>query len=263
MPPALSFNPPPPLAAAILDDLCDPSLSLAEIASAAGIVIEALSAWTIRPDIQEKLAGLATAASFRARLLAALNLPSAVEIIAAALKGCTDDENASGRRDTPEAIAARQTRRTESRRAASLLLRIARYHFELTPHSPPGRVRVLAGEGFASSPSTPSPSHGATDDSPSAPPPDPSVSLSISASAISAHLNAPSAAEISSVPQLSTPRADREPVVVALPTRRPSKPASDTLDSSHARFDRSAPSPRSSNSPHHLLTSSPPQPAGP
>ena len=156
----MHFNPAPPLTAAAIDDLCDPSLSINEIASDLTVSIDALACWITRPDIQEKLANLATAAALRSRLLAALQLPSAVDVISSILKGYTAAENSTTGRDTPEATALRESRRTNARRAASLLLRIARYHFELTPrtsspHSPPGRAAAPRGsEGSISSPST-------------------------------------------------------------------------------------------------------------
>src|ERR1043165_3963474 len=132
----MSFNPDPPLAAAVLDDLCDPSMSFEDVANHVNCSLDALAAWMTRPDIQERLANLATSAALRARMLAALQLPSAVNTISQILRAYATAEQSAAPRATPEAQAHQETQRTSARRAAHLLLRIARYHFELAPHSP-------------------------------------------------------------------------------------------------------------------------------
>src|SRR5262245_22777474 len=126
----MSFNPDPPLAHAAIDDLADPSMSLEDIANAVQCSLDALSAWILKPDVQRRLADLATAASFRARALAAIQLPTAVHSLSLTLRAYAAAEQRSVSRDTPEAQAHQEAQRTSARRASNLLLRIARYHFE-------------------------------------------------------------------------------------------------------------------------------------
>lgn len=129
---AIVFNPPDHVVGRILDDVCNPSLSLEDVAQAHEVTLDAFVLWISRPDIQDRLALIATSAALRVRTIATLNLTSAVHCVSSIIKGYQHREH-NATRETPEALAALETLRLNARRAASLLLRLARFQFELAP----------------------------------------------------------------------------------------------------------------------------------
>ena len=140
----LHFSPPDDSIAAIFDDLNRPDTTLREIAESRGATIDALTLWMARPDIAARLSALESGIARRTRMVAANYLTFAVKAVAGIIREYNDEENntllnPNSRADREQRRRARET----ARRAASLLLRLAKF-------SPCGMPAAFVGHALGS-----------------------------------------------------------------------------------------------------------------
>ena len=121
------FTPDPTQVAAILTDLTSTEHSLADVAELHHTTIDALSAWAARPEIQDRLRAIETLAAQRARLAAAAHLPLAIGALADMLTAYRADESRTPMRGDLKSIHLAEIRRSNARRAANLIMRLARF----------------------------------------------------------------------------------------------------------------------------------------
>src|SRR5690349_17441361 len=122
----------------ILSDLGRPDYTFRDIAEMHGTNADALTIWLTRPDIEARLAAIESAIARRTRLIATNYLPSAVKTVTRILDEYNDEESHRPIDPRiPQHGELRRRSRETARRAASLLLRLAKFH-----QSPPRKRRV-------------------------------------------------------------------------------------------------------------------------
>jgi hypothetical protein len=116
---------------AVFADLCNPNVSLLELAESYKTTVEALIAWMSKPDIQQRLTDFQSASAFRTRLVATANLPKAVEALAQIIDAYIFEETKE--LVSPSTLAKEQRRRSRetARKASALLIRLARFQSPL------------------------------------------------------------------------------------------------------------------------------------
>lgn len=135
---AAPFSPPESAVPAILCDLGSPDITFRDVAHMHGATADTLTAWVTRPDIEARLAAIESAIARRARLIATNYLPSAVRTVTRILDEYNDEESrAAADPGSPRHGELRRRSRETARRAASLLLRLARF----APLPPPAPSR--------------------------------------------------------------------------------------------------------------------------
>lgn len=108
----------------LLEDYANPALSLLDIANKRDLSLPELAALISRPDIQERLAALESAAAQRVRCAASFHLSAAIQT----LKLVVDQYNDRAARNDLPTDPDRRHRTTESaRRACSTLVRLSRF----------------------------------------------------------------------------------------------------------------------------------------
>jgi hypothetical protein len=109
-------------------DLTDPFLSFTDIADGASTTIEALSAFLARPDMQQRIKELENNIAARARVVATNALPSAVAAMQLINHAFAREErdHPLDTSSSPQAVERRRRFAETSRRATSLIIRIAR-----------------------------------------------------------------------------------------------------------------------------------------
>lgn len=122
-----AFHPGDSLAAAVLTDLADPTQSFLSVAKAHNTSPEALSLWLIRPEINERIASLRSAAAIRTRWLAGDHLPSCAELASRIVRTVLASPNLP----VPDAAL----------RAVNVLLRLASFDPNARPRSTPKQSR--------------------------------------------------------------------------------------------------------------------------
>jgi hypothetical protein len=176
----LHFNPSATTAATIVNELASNEITLLDIADRHETTLEALTLWMIRPDIAERLNALESACARRARLTVANSLNAIANTLLHLLAEAKDDHASVHRvpAATHHAFAARMQSRESARKAANLLLRIARYtpladNAPPTPHHPkknPTRQRDVSDAPLAPPPRSAQPTHAATPTTPTTAP---------------------------------------------------------------------------------------------
>ncbi|GJQ28461.1 MAG: hypothetical protein HBSAPP03_03450 [Phycisphaerae bacterium] len=133
------FTPDPATADAILRDLGDPDLSFRAVAELRGTSLEALAAWFARPDIAQRAAQIESAIARRARFVAIASLTTAAKamqtILADFLDGVhlrVDDPDAHPGLPAPRNTELLRRQAETARKAAAILLRIARFDSTLS-----------------------------------------------------------------------------------------------------------------------------------
>ncbi len=171
-PDPLHFHPDATTAATIVNELASNETTLRDIADRHDTTLEALTLWMTRPDIAQRLSALESACARRARLTVANSLNAIANTLLHLLAEAKDDHASVHRvpAATHHAFAARMQSRESARKAANLLLRIARYtpladNAPPTPHDPkknPTRQRGVSDAPLAPPPRSAQPTHAAT-----------------------------------------------------------------------------------------------------
>ena len=166
------FHPSATTAATIINELASNEITLLDIADRHETTLEALTLWMIRPDIAERLNAFESACARRARLTVANSLNAIANTLLHLLAEAKDDHASVHRvpAATHHAFAARMQSRESARKAANLLLRIARYtpladNAPPTPHHPkknPTRERAVSDAPLAPPPRSAQPTNAAT-----------------------------------------------------------------------------------------------------
>jgi hypothetical protein len=155
------FDPSPEETHAVIASVVDPYTSLDEAASRHDTTLVALTLWLSRPEIQALLTSIESVACTRARVSAATFLPDAVNSLSFTLRAHVHAETNELCGRSPEALNARQRQRTDARKAAYALLRIARIH----PAPPPAPKAPNPSPDPTPNPSGPSPTRTPSDTS--------------------------------------------------------------------------------------------------
>ncbi len=133
------FDPPPEVAARVVEDLGNCFLSINDIAQSNQTSPDALSLWLARPDIAARLDAMESAAARHVRLAAVSQLPHAAVALGLAMQNYTFQ--ATKGTFAPNSPAAQEHRRESHnvRRAAWLLYRLVNhYPGAPRPHVPGG-----------------------------------------------------------------------------------------------------------------------------
>jgi len=174
----------------LIDLFCSPERSLRSIADELGITLDALTLLIARADIIECLTSLTCVSAFRTRLIAASHLPNVIPALAATLAAAKLEEaNFPVDFTDPASIERAQRRQEGTRKASSLLVRLAR--FAALP------LNHISRAGTPASASTGAPEH-----------PAPAVSTP---PAPVTPTNIPSPSPTASIPTASTPSTSRSP----------------------------------------------------
>lgn len=116
---SLQFSPSPNDFQQILHDLCDPELSLVQVAERHQAPLPALVAWLAQPDIAQQLDRYESACARRTSLIVASFLPTLVESV----RSIVADLQAEAQIAAPP--AARRSARSMTLNAIRILLRFA------------------------------------------------------------------------------------------------------------------------------------------
>ena len=109
-----------------------------------GTNVDALALWLARPEIQQRVAALESAIAHRARLVASCFLSAAVKTVKRIIDEYNDEESNYPLDDRiPRHGEYRRRARETARRAASLLLRLAKFSPGAPTPPPPGRARCI------------------------------------------------------------------------------------------------------------------------
>jgi len=155
--PAILFSPSPEQLDRLVDDLTSPDLNLREIALQHGTTMEGLSLWMTSPEARERLGRIQGACAFRARFSATALLPAVVDVLRSILSEHAGEEaHIHADRNSFASLEQRRRGRETARKAAAMLLRIARFDPDKpTPRSRPTRT---GGTGCQDGRPAPSPS---------------------------------------------------------------------------------------------------------
>jgi hypothetical protein len=127
-PSVAAFDPPAPIADAIIDALGDPTYTLRDVASMFETTVEHITRWMQREDIRDRLDAIEAAVARRTRLFAVNALPMLVQALIAQIQNQHHEESHALLKpgDTKSADLLRRARES-TRKAASLLARIAKF----------------------------------------------------------------------------------------------------------------------------------------
>jgi hypothetical protein len=159
------FDPSPEETHAVIASVVDPYTSLDEAASRHDTTLVALTLWLSRPEIQALLTSIESVACTRARVSAATFLPDAVNSLSFTLRAHVHAETNELCGRSPEALNARQRQRTDARKAAYALLRIARIHPTPPSSAPPAPKAPNPSSDPTPNPSGPAPTRTPSDTS--------------------------------------------------------------------------------------------------
>jgi hypothetical protein len=129
-----TFEPTPEAAEPIIRDLTDPSIALTDVAARHNTSLEALILWLETPDTAARIDAIDSAVARRARLVATNYLPNVAQALARILdeQQADADQLKHGRSDHDlsnlKQAEFRRRKCETTRRAASLLFRLANFH---------------------------------------------------------------------------------------------------------------------------------------
>ncbi|MBL8887676.1 MAG: hypothetical protein JNK16_13540 [Phycisphaerales bacterium] len=156
------FSPSPTDFAAIMRDLCDPELSLLQVAERQQTPLAALIAWLATPEISAQLDQYESACARRTSLIVAELLPTLVESVRTIVSDLQAEEEVLARSpDSAATTAARRSARSMVLTGIRILMRFATLgRVAQTKAKPPARRRaalesVAAGEHRERSPVSP------------------------------------------------------------------------------------------------------------
>lgn len=122
----LQFSPSPNDFAAIMEDLCDPELSLMQVAEQHQTPLNALIAWLAKPEVAAQLDQYESACARRTSLIVADMLPAMVEAVREVVDDLQAEEAVVAQTpDSPAAIAARRSSRSMVLTGIRILMRFA------------------------------------------------------------------------------------------------------------------------------------------
>lgn len=124
----------PPNTTNVLNDVCDPTLSLAAVAARYSTTVGAFCLWLERPDIADELAQIRSTCAKRAGFVAAMHLPQYADSLAASLKqAVAESECTTHFTLSIESSTLRVRYRENIRKTVALLHNIARLEHRRTP----------------------------------------------------------------------------------------------------------------------------------
>jgi len=123
-----TFSPNPDHIPEILKDVCNPSLSIQQVADRLQTPIDSLIIWLTRPDIADLLERYECVCARRARLIVANLLPRLVDIVQTIVTGVHEEEQRlASEPPTSQTIIARRAARSLALNGIRLLTRFAHF----------------------------------------------------------------------------------------------------------------------------------------
>lgn len=139
---SMQFSPSPSDFAAIMHDLCDPELSLTQVAERQQTPLTALIAWLAKPEVAAQLDQYESACARRTSLIVADMLPTIVEAVREIVEDLQAEEGMLAQTpDSPAAVAARRSSRSMILTGIRILMRFANLG-RASKTKPPARRRA-------------------------------------------------------------------------------------------------------------------------
>jgi len=142
-------TPSPDQERSLFDALFTSGLPLADLARSSNLTLLDLLELIASPRVQSRLVALEQAAAHAVRIAASAHLGRVLETLVSTIESHERDAQLLQGRADPEAVLSRRRDRADSRRAATALLRLARFSPLAHTASPfPGEGRRGGGEGY-------------------------------------------------------------------------------------------------------------------